>query len=45
MDMVLRFLVGVAASWITPDPAPQQVQLSVYEERCVDQRCHLRVVR
>jgi hypothetical protein len=43
--MMLRFLVGVAAAWITPDPMPQQSHQSVYEERCAEDRCHLRLVR
>jgi len=43
--MLLRFVVGVAAAWITPDRLPQQTQLPPYEERCAEQRCHLRLVR
>ncbi len=43
--MLLRFVVGVAAAWITPDPVPQQTQPPAYEERCAEQRCHLRLVR
>jgi hypothetical protein len=45
VDLLLRFLVGVAAAWIVPDPAPQQSHLSGYVERCSEQRCHLRIVR
>lgn len=45
MDMIVRVLVGVAAAWITPDPSPQQPQPSAFEERCPEQRCHLRLVR
>lgn len=45
VDIVVRFLVGVAAAWITPDPIPQNTHPSAYEERCVEQRCHLRLVR
>lgn len=43
--MILRVLVGVAAAWITPDPLPQQSAPSAYEEKCTENRCHLRLVR
>ncbi len=43
--MLVRFMVGVAAAWITPDPVPQQGHPAAYEERCTEQRCHLRLVR
>ena len=45
VDLLARFVVGVAAAWITPDPAPQQGHTSAYEERCAEPRCHLRLVR
>jgi hypothetical protein len=43
--MFVRFMVGVAAAWITPDPAPQQAHPSAFEEHCAEQRPHLRLVR
>jgi hypothetical protein len=43
--MLVRFMVGVAAAWITPDPVPQQAHPSAYEERSGEQRPYLRLVR
>jgi hypothetical protein len=44
MDLLMRLMAGVAASWIVPDPAPQQTHPSGYEEH-VSCRANLRIVR
>ena len=45
MDLLMRLVVGVAAAWIVPDPAPQQGHPSGYEEHVSGVRANLRIVR
>jgi hypothetical protein len=45
MDLLMRLMAGVAASWIVPDPVPQQSHPSGYEEHVSGARANLRIVR